>query len=113
MKFIGMVMAEYEDDTMLVLVTGLVVKGHRSEMFREALARAAGPNVRKVMIDLGGVAKIDAAGIGLIAFYHAEHETRGIRQELVRVPLRIQEMLDITGLTRIFSKPASPEKDAA
>ena len=113
MKYIGLGMAEYDNDTMLVFFNGWVVKGHRSEFFHEALARATGPNVRNVIIDLGEVTKIDAAGLGLIAFYHAEHETRGIQQQLVRVPQRIQEILDITGLTRAFSKQLSSSKDAA
>ena len=66
-----------------------------------------------MIIDLGAVTFMDAAGLGVLAeaLRRARHLPDGLR--LAAVPARVQRLLAITGLDRLGGFAAPPGDDAA
>jgi anti-sigma B factor antagonist len=75
---------------------------------RAALAEAASHAVTGMIIDLGAVTFMDAAGLGVLAeaFRRTRHLPGGLR--LVAVPARVQRLLAITGLAHLGGFAAPP-----
>jgi len=78
----------------------------------DALAGAASEAATGIVVDLGDVTFMDAAGLGALAggAYRARHLPGGFR--LVAVPPRVLRLLKVTGLDRHLAAfpvpPASP-----
>src|SRR5262245_38243278 len=75
-----------------------------------ALALAVG---RTMTLDLCGVVRMDAAGLGLIAtLTSATRESEG-RLQVVSAPPRVRRMLELTGLDRVVDADAArSDRDA-
>lgn len=90
--------------TTRVQVGGRVVHGAESVgLLLEALARSVYRDTRKVTVDLGNVYKMDAAGLGTLAFAYAEARRATARLEIENAPRFIRDMLRITGLTELLN----------
>jgi len=76
---------------------------------RDALAGALSQAVTGILVDLGEVTFLDAAGLGVLAsaYRRAGHLPGGLR--LVAVPARVLRLLTLTGLDRhLAAFPAPP-----
>jgi len=92
--------------TTTITVWGRVVCGVRSADFvLEAVCRAAGRDTRVVSIDLRSVYKIDAAGIGVLAFAYSIARSAGIRLQLEHTPHFIVELLKVCHLDALLPPP--------
>lgn len=74
-----------------------------------ALADAASRAVTGIIVDLGAVTFMDAAGLAVLAeaSRRTQHLPDGLR--LVAVPARVQRLLAITGLTHLCGYAAPPD----
>jgi anti-anti-sigma factor len=99
--------------TTTITVWGRVVCGVRSADFvLEAVRRAAGRDTRLISINLRNVYKIDAAGIGLLAFAYSIGTSAGIRLQLENTPHFIVELLKVCHLDRLLGPhPPADEKE--
>jgi len=89
-----------------ITVWGRVVCGVRSADFvLEAVRRAAGRDTRVISINLRNVYKIDAAGIGVLAFAYSIATSAGIRLQLENTPDPIVELLKVCHLHRLLLPP--------
>lgn len=59
-------------------------------------------NVRSVVVDLRGLAFMDSAGLGVLVRAQARATKTGCRLILVRGPLQIDRLLELTGLESRF-----------
>jgi len=75
---------------------------------REVLAEAVGQAAAGVIVDLGEVTFLDAAGLGVLAGAsgRARHLPGGLR--LVAVPARVLRLLALTGLDRHLAAFPAP-----
>jgi anti-anti-sigma factor len=89
--------------TATVAVGGCVVHGPASEgLLVEAMARCTYRDTEAIVVDLGRVEQMDAAGLGVLAYMYAEARSAGM-QFTVENPSRVmREMFHITGLDRFF-----------
>lgn len=91
----------------MTMDTVMLARGGMTELVRgcdEDLKRRVTPLVREhnVALDLGGVERIDAAGIAaLISLYGSARET-GHQFTLANVPARVAEILALVGLDGIL-----------
>jgi anti-anti-sigma regulatory factor len=89
-----------------ITVRGRVVCGVRSADFLlEAVRRAAGRDTRVISIDLRNVYKIDAAGIGVLAFAYSIATSAGIRLQLEHTPHFIVGLLKVCHLDGLLLPP--------
>jgi len=84
---------EFDDDLVLRCL-GKIVRGEETAILCAAVRHRG----RTVILDLGGVDAIDAAGIGLLISLQAA----GIYLQLVNPTRRVQEILKVTKLDSVF-----------
>jgi anti-anti-sigma factor len=84
---------EFDDDVILRCL-GKIVRGEETAILCAAVRHRG----RTVILDLGGVDAIDAAGIGLLISLQAA----GIYLQLLNPTRRVQEILKVTKLDSVF-----------
>ena len=88
------------DDDVILRCLGKIVGGEETAI----LCAAVRHHGRNVILDLGGVDAIDAAGIGLLITLQAA----GIYLQLLNPTRRVQEILKLTKLDSVFEICESP-----
>lgn len=88
------VIVEDLNDIVVLRCTGRIVRGEETAL----LCAASQQHGRSVVLDLGGVDAIDAAGIGLLISLQAA----GIYLRLMNPSQNVREMLRLTNLDSIF-----------
>lgn len=66
-------------------------------------------NSRTVVLDLASVDAIDAAGIGVLLFFHGWARVLGIDLQLMNPTRRVRELLELTHLNPVFKILSSEE----
>ena len=85
------------DLALRLTVTDPLVPGPHSQWPSwEAFARAAAG--RTVILELGGVTRMDAAGLGLLVAFAEAVRLRGGCLQLSRVQPQVRRMVEVTGL---------------
>jgi anti-anti-sigma factor len=93
---------EFDDDLVLRCL-GKIVRGEETAILCAAVRHLG----RTVILDLGGVDAIDAAGIGLLISLQAA----GIYLQLLNPTRRVQEILKVTKLDSVFEICESQSDD--
>jgi anti-anti-sigma factor len=93
---------EFDDDLVLRCL-GKIVRGEETAILCAAVRHRG----RTVILDLGGVDAIDAAGIGLLISLQAA----GIYLQLLNPTRRVQEILKLTKLDSVFEICESQSDD--
>jgi len=93
---------EFDDDLVLRCL-GKIVRGEETAILCAAVRHRG----RTVILDLGGVDAIDAAGIGLLISLQAA----GIYLQLLNPTRRVQEILKVTKLDSVFEICESQSDD--
>jgi len=89
-------------------VGGRLIHGAESRgLLMEAFARSSRRKTRKIVIDLGGVQKMDAAGLGFLAFACKEARRRGAQFQVENTPGFISDLFRITGLDTVLNPNAA------
>jgi len=85
-------------------IRGRLVAGEEIAALRETILRTA-PNFKILIVNVRDVEKIDAAGISALVFAYSTAQSLGVRFRLAAVSPRLAELLKITRLDTILSKP--------
>jgi anti-sigma B factor antagonist len=91
------------DDDVILRCLGKIVRGEETAILCAAVRHRG----RNVILDLGGVDAIDAAGIGLLIALQAA----GIYLQLLNPTRRVQEILQVTKLDSVFEICESQSAD--
>jgi anti-sigma B factor antagonist len=82
----------------------IVLKGHLTMecvyRFESALRES---KTDATIVDLSRVEQIDSTGLGSIIIAHVSHERAGGRLALVGVPGRVAKLLEVSGLSPVFT----------
>src|ERR1700739_3325110 len=97
------VTVENLDDVVVLRCSGRIVRGDETTL----LCAASQQHGRSVVVDLGKVDAIDAAGIGLLVSLQAA----GIYLRLINPNENLQEMLRLTHLDTIFEVCQTPSAE--
>jgi len=89
-------------DAAVLQLGGPLTTPGAGDQLQHAVARLALEGRRLIVADLARVSAIDASGLGsIVAAYRTCAENLG-HLRLVHVPRRIQQLIDITGLGKVF-----------
>ncbi|MBM3775415.1 MAG: STAS domain-containing protein [Acidobacteria bacterium] len=88
-------------DVHVIDAEGRVTLGPGATALRRALDGAAGKHP-KTLLNLGQVSYIDSAGLGELVGGFTAIRNRGGQLRLVRPTRRVKELLQITGLVKVF-----------
>lgn len=93
----------------LVEMSGKIMGGPESAQFHDAMKHAVANNLKKVVIDLGGVEWMNSSGIGLLVSAYTTLKNAGSEMKLARTTDKIQSLLVITKLNSVFDSHDSVE----
>ena len=91
-----------QDDVTVISPTGSLVLGPPEDAMYETLTRLLSEGRTRLIIDLGGLKRIDSSGIECLLVASQRARDRGGDARLARVPPRFQTLLDIAHLSDIL-----------
>jgi anti-sigma B factor antagonist len=91
-----------ENGAVVVALRGELDLAAAPELLRQLQAKLAEP-VSALTLDLEGLEFIDSSGLGVLCQVQEDADARGIPLELVRVPHHARRVLEVTGLTEMFT----------
>lgn len=71
------------------------------------LALPAAEGADALVVDLGGVPRADSAGLALMLEWLRQARTQGRALSFTRVPARLQDLIDVTGLSALLGSRAA------
>jgi len=89
-------------DVTVITPSGSLVLGPSEEAMNETVTRLIGEGRTRLIIDLGGLKRIDSSGIECLLVACEKARDRGGDARLARVPKRFQTLLDIANLTGVL-----------
>ena len=87
-------------DMVIIRCHGTITLGENFWMLRNAIASLS--SVRLVVLDLAGVRRIDAAGLGLLLSLRQAANANAGQFKLMNVRPKVERMLRLTGLRSVF-----------
>ena len=87
-------------DTTIVRCQGRIIVGEDFSNLRDAVMRNS--SAAMVVLDLAGVRRVDAGGLGMLLGLHEWAEGNAIRLKLMNVMPEVERMLRLTKLDRVF-----------
>ena len=87
-------------DTSVVRCDGRIVAGDGGSILRNAVLSQR--HSRMLVIDLARVERIDAAGLGVLLGLRESARSRAITFKLMNATKRVEEILELTHLQRVF-----------
>ena len=87
-----------ENDVTVIAPAGSLVLGPAEDAMKAALSRLIGEGRTRLIIDLGGLKRIDSSGIECLLTASEHARERGGDARLARVPRRFQTLIDIAHL---------------
>jgi len=94
-------------ETVAILsLNGPVVTGE-TEILRNAVRSTS--DVSAIILDLAGVATVDAGGLGVLLELRAFAESKGIRFELMNINKWVGKVLEVVRLNTVFGITSSVE----
>ena len=87
-------------DTTIVRCQGRIIVGEDFSTLRNAVMRDS--SAAMVVLDLAGVRRVDAGGLGMLLGLHEWAEGNAIRLKLMNVMPKVERMLKLTKLDRVF-----------
>src|SRR5580700_2896456 len=87
-------------DTSVVRCDGRIVAGDAGSSLRKAVLGQ--PHSRILVIDLAQVERIDAGGLGILLGLRESARSRAIMFKLMNATKRVEEILELTHLQRVF-----------
>jgi anti-anti-sigma factor len=94
------------DDVAVIRLSG-DLNGASADALRDSVYTVLGRRKRQVLLNLAGVAGVDAAGLGALARIHRMTTVVGAAITLTGVSPRVRELLDVVGLVACFDIVAS------
>ena len=87
-------------DVSIVHCKGRILAGDACSRLRMALLSQS--HIRTLVLDLAQVEGIDAGGLGVLLGVRAQARADSVRFKLMNVPRNVEEILELTGLHRVF-----------
>ena len=87
-------------DTSVVRCDGRIVAGDAGSILRNAVLSQR--NSRMLVIDLAQIERIDAGGLGILLDLRESARSRAIMFKLMNATKRVEEILELTHLQRVF-----------
>jgi len=91
-----------ENDVTVIAPSGSLVMGPPEDAMNETLMRLIGEGRTRLIIDLGGLKRIDSSGIECLLVASQRARDHGGDARLARVPKRFQTLLDIANLSSVL-----------
>jgi anti-sigma B factor antagonist len=89
-------------DVTVVDMAGRLTLGPGPAELRGVLQEAMAGGARKILLNLRELSFIDSAGLGELAAGHTNAKHKGSAVKIVSAPKRVQELLQMTGLSRVL-----------
>jgi anti-sigma B factor antagonist len=89
-------------DVTVVDMVGRLTLGPGPAELRGVLQEAMAGGARKILLNLRELSFIDSAGLGELAAGHTNAKHKGSSVKIVSAPKRVQELLQMTGLSRVL-----------
>ncbi len=86
----------------MVYAVGRITLGTGSSALRETLIETSAIDNPKIVLNLSGVSSMDSAGLGELVSGFTTVRRRGGVLKLAAVPKRVEELLRMTSIYRIF-----------
>jgi anti-sigma B factor antagonist len=86
----------------ILRLKGRLTLGEGSKALREAISGIAAEGHTYVLLDLGDVTYVDSSGLGALVAGYNSLKLKGGAVGLFRVPKRVQDLLEMSGLAVIF-----------
>jgi anti-sigma B factor antagonist len=90
------------DGVAVVKLNGDITLGEASSQLRDIVRQTLADGHKSILLDLGGVAYIDSAGLGELVGCHAGANEQGAQFKLVHLQKKVQGLMQITKLTTVF-----------
>lgn len=88
------------EDVVVLQCRGRIVRGEATDILHEAVI--APPDARIIVLDLSEVETVDGSGLGMLVFLHHWTRNHGVQLKLVNPSALVREIMERTGLTRVF-----------
>ncbi len=93
---------EVRHNVAIVRLAGDVTLGEASSQLRDVIKQALAAGHKAILLDLGGVAYIDSAGLGELIGCHATAVNQNARLKLLNMQKKVQGLMQITKLSTVF-----------
>jgi anti-sigma B factor antagonist len=91
-----------EDQVAILTLTGKMMGGPETTALHDHIRSLMGDNISKVVVDLGGVKWINSSGLGVLMAAMTTLKNAGGQMKLANVTEKVESLLMITQLMRIF-----------
>jgi anti-sigma B factor antagonist len=91
-----------ENQVAVLTLTGKMMGGPETTALHDHIRSLMGDNISKVVIDLGGVKWINSSGLGVLMAAMTTLKNAGGQMKLANVTEKVESLLMITQLMRIF-----------
>ena len=99
-------------DIMVVHVSGDITLNQGGDvLLKDKIQSLLQQGQKKIVLDLGGVAYVDSAGLGQLVQIHATTKNQGGAMKLVNATKKLKDLLVVTKLVTVFDAYDS-EKEA-
>jgi anti-sigma B factor antagonist len=90
-------------DVAIVTVTGDITLNQGGDvLLKDKINSLLQQGAKKVLLDLGGVAYVDSAGLGQLVSVHTTMGSHGGRLKLLNLSKRLTDLLVVTKLVTVF-----------
>jgi anti-sigma B factor antagonist len=100
------------DGVVVVYLSGVIYFGEESSALRQRVKELL-ENSRQIVLDMGGVSRIDSGGLGTLVALFASARKGGAEVKLARLGGHPEEVLQITKLFTLFEIFETAEEAAA
>lgn len=101
-------------DVAIIKVTGDITLNQGGDvLLKDKVQSLLQQGHRKLVLDLGGVAYVDSAGLGQLVQIHATAKNKGGALRLANVTKRLNDLLVVTKLVTIFDSYESEAEAVA
>jgi anti-sigma B factor antagonist len=93
---------DVRDNVAIVRLSGNITLGEASGQLRDVVRQTLADGHKILILDLGGVAYIDSAGLGELVGAHASASSQGATVKLLNMQKKVEGLMQITKLTTVF-----------
>ena len=99
-----------ENQVAVLTLSGKMMGGPETTALHDHIRSLMGDNISKVVIDLGGVKWINSSGLGVLMAAMTTLKNAGGQMKLANVTEKVESLLMITQLMRIFDTYESVDR---
>jgi anti-sigma B factor antagonist len=93
---------QVQSNVAIVRLVGNITLGEASSELRDTIRQTLATGHKAILLDLGGVAYIDSAGLGELVGCYATVTNQGASLKLLNLQKKVQGLMQITKLTTVF-----------